>query len=199
MPASLDSSAAAASIVASAAPAETTTAPAGGEATAAAAETVALAWRVHRLREEPKKVRLIAAGYAVAMALWWLVFPHPLALFLPVVALTSALAEFLFPINYRLTTRGAYADCGPTIRLFMDWKDVRRVTHGDEGIFLSPFARPSRLDGVRGIRLRYPSAPAADSQGDIIPAEVIRETVKRLWRDGSGGEEGAGTAGDTTN
>lgn len=171
----------------------------GEDATAAGAETVALAWRVHRLREEPKKTRLIAGGYAVAMALWWLVFPHPLALFLPVVALTSALAEFLFPIQYRLTTRGAYADCGPTIRLFMDWKDVRRVTHGDEGVFLSPFARPSRLDGVRGIRLRYPVASPPHDGSETVTSEAVRESVKRLWRDGGGAAEGAGTAGDTTN
>lgn len=139
-----------------------------------------LTWRVHRLREEPRGLRLVAGAYAVAIAVWWLVFPQPLALFLPLVALTSALAEYLFPITYRLTTRGAYADNGPTSRLFLAWKDVRRATHGDEGVFLSPFARPSRLDGVRGIRLRF--SVAAEAEEADLPSETILMTVRGLWR-----------------
>ena len=178
MPASIDPAAAAA------VPADSTPAAAAASPEDAGEATV-LAWRVHRLREEPKKIRLVAAGYAAALALWWLLFPHPLALFLPLIALTSALAEYLFPIKYRLTTQGAYADCGPTIRLFIAWKDVRRATQGSEGIFLSPFARESRLDGVRGVRLRYRSVAAGSE--DMPTPDSIRETVIRLWR-GVGGE-----------
>ena len=114
-----------------------------------------LRWSRHRLRDAPERIWLVALGYGAAFALWRWVFPHPLALFLPVVALTSALAEYLFPVDYRLTDRGAYLSCGPFQKLFLAWEDVKRATCGTEGVYLSPLARPSRLDRFRGIALRF--------------------------------------------
>ncbi len=146
--------------------------PADAPAPAHSAETTLVAWRTHRLREDPRHLRLIAAAYAAAIALWWLLFPHPLALFLPLVSLTSALAEYLFPISYRLTSRGAYAANGVT-RLFISWSEVKRATAGSEGIYLSPLAQAgSRLEAFRGVRLRF-----ADGN-----EEMVTQTVQRLWR-----------------
>lgn len=135
-------------------------------------EEVVLAWRIHRLREEPQKIGFVALGYGLAFAFWRLAFPYPLALFLPIVALTGAMAEYLFPVDYKLTTKGAYCSCGPAIKLELLWSDVRRATRGKEGIYLSTLKIPSRLDSFRGIRLRF-------SQGN---EDAVRETVKRLWK-----------------
>ena len=140
----------------------------------AAVEETILSWRIHRLREEPHKIVFVTLGYGVALFFWRLVFPHPLALFLPVVALTSAMAEYLFPVEYRLTNRGAHARCGPAVRLYLAWSDVRRATPGREGVYLSSLKLPSRLDSFRGIRLRY--AGGNDEQ--------VKETVRRLWKGG---------------
>ena len=141
-------------------------------------EITLLSWKVHRLREEPRHLRLVALAYGAAIFLWGLLFPHPLALFLPLVSLTSALAEYLFPISYRLTTRGAYVSNGFS-PLFIAWPDVKRATAGAEGIFLSPLTRPgSRLEAFRGVRLRF----APDN------AEAVTAAVGRLWRtEGEGG------------
>lgn len=141
-------------------------------ASASSPDAVRLSWRVHRLRESPQGVPLVAGAYALALGSWWLAFPHPVTLLLPTVALTGALAEYLFPVTYRLTARGAHADCGLS-RLLLEWKDVRRATHGTDGVYLSPLARPSRLDSFRGVRLRY-------LPGDADHAETVRETVRRL-------------------
>lgn len=146
--------------------------PVDPSASSEAPESTVLEWRVHRLRDEPRGIVFVTAGYALAFFFWRLVFPHPLALFLPVVALTSAMAEYLFPIRYRLTTRGAYADCGPLQRLHLAWSDVRRATRGAEGIYLSSLRLPSRLDAFRGIRIRF---------HDGNEAQVL-ETVRTLWR-----------------
>ena len=56
-------------------------------------EKVVLAWRTHRLREEPQKIWLVALGYGLAFAFWRLAFPYPLGLFLPIFALTGAMSE----------------------------------------------------------------------------------------------------------
>jgi hypothetical protein len=146
-----------------------------GFATAADAEATVLAWRVHRLRDEPRFVPLVAGAYAASLLLWCLAFPHPVALLLPLVSLTGALSDYLFPITYRLTTHGAHADCGVS-RLFVAWADVKRATHGGEGVYLSPLVRPSRLDAFRGVRLRY-------AHGND---ETVRDAVRRLWRDREG-------------
>lgn len=134
------------------------------------AETTILAWRVHRLRSDPQHLPLVLAAYAVALGLWRLLFPHPLALFVPLVSLTSALAEYLLPITYRLTDRGAHVTNGPFVRLFIAWPDVRRATVGKDGVCLSPLARPdSPLAPFRGLRLRF----ADDAQEDEV-TQVVR-------------------------
>jgi hypothetical protein len=117
-------------------------------------EVTLLAWRAVRPSTGPAQFAAVLLGYAAALSLWWLLLPHPAALFVPVVALTGALREFLFPTDCRLTTKGAYVANGPA-RLFLAWGDVRRATHGADGVFLSPFARPSRLDQFRGVRLGF--------------------------------------------
>jgi hypothetical protein len=146
--------------------------PAAVDTPSPATEVVLLSWKVHRLREEPRHLRLVAVAYGAAIALWWLLFPQPLALFLPAVSLTSALAEYLLPITYRLTNRGAYVSNGFS-RLFLSWQDVKRATAGAEGIYLSPLARAgSPLEPFRGVRLRFAAGNA----------EAVTETVRGLWR-----------------
>lgn len=135
---------------------------------ASTAERDVLSWRVHRLRENPRGLIGVTGAYVAAFLLWYGLFPHPLALFLPTVALTSALAEYLFPISYRITTRGAYSANG-LARLFIAWPDVKRATVGRDGINLSPFARPSRLDGIRGVRLRFSNG------NDPIVMDIVRK------------------------
>ena len=139
-----------------------TTAPAEGE-------TTVLAWRIHRLREEPGRIPLLAGAYAAVAVVGWLLFAHPLPVLALLVGLTGALSEFLFPISYRLTSKGAHSGCGLS-QLFIAWPDVKRATHGRDGIHLSPFTKSSRLDAFRGVRLRYGAENGADAL----------ETVRRL-------------------
>ena len=87
-------------------------------------------------------------------------------------------AEYLFPISYRLTTRGAYANCFLS-RLYLAWPDVKRARYGDDGVFLSPLLRASRLDTFRGVRLCF-----ADTNN-----ETVLETVRRCRQDFGGAEE----------
>lgn len=131
-------------------------------------ETTLLAWRVHRLREQPHYLPIVIVAYAVALGLWRLLFPHPLALFVPLVSLTSALGEYLFPITFRLTERGAHVANGTFVRLFLAWPDVKTATFGDDGVCLSPLARAgSPLQAFRGVRLRFD-----DDNADAVLATV---------------------------
>ncbi len=142
------------------------------EASAPAKETTLLTWRIHRLRQNPRLLSLVVLAYGVGLFFWLHLFPHPLTLLLPLGALTSSMAEYLFPITYRLTTRGAYANCFLS-RLYLAWPDVKRARYGDDGVFLSPLRRPSRLDDFRGVRLSFKDSDQ----------ETILETVRRCRRD----------------
>jgi hypothetical protein len=130
----------------------------------------ALSWRTHRLRENPGAVGIVALAYGVAVAFWRLLLPHPFTLFVVIGGLTIALNDFLFPATFRITSEGAHADCGLN-RVFIAWHDVKRATHGEDGVYLSPFARPSRLEAYRGVRLRF----GPDN------ADTVRNAV-RHWR-----------------
>jgi hypothetical protein len=137
----------------------------------AEAETTVLAWRIHRLRDEPERIPMVALAFAGVAVGGWLLFANLIAVLLLLVVLTGTIVEFLFPINYRLTNLGAYANCGPS-QLFMAWEDVKRATQGKEGVYLSPFSKPTALDSFRGIRLRF----TPDN------ADLVRTTSRRLWK-----------------
>lgn len=137
----------------------------------AAPEETLLAWRIFRATARPGGLALVLLAYAAALAMWRLLFPHPAALFLPLVALTGTLREYLFPVSFRLTTRGAYVANGPA-RLFLAWDEVQRATHGADGVFLSPLPRASRLDSFRGVTLAF-----AEGNDD-----AVLSTVRRMWR-----------------
>jgi hypothetical protein len=130
------------------------------------------------LRENPRLLSLVVLAYGLGLFFWLHLFPHPLTLLLPLGALTSSMAEYLFPVSYRLTTRGAYANCFLS-RLYLAWPNVKRARYGDDGVFLSPLLRPSRLDDFRGIRL-------CCKDND---QEAILETVRRCRRDFGTSEE----------
>lgn len=123
---------------------------------------------------------MVAGVYALAFILWRIFSPQPLALILPLVILTGALSDYVFPISYRLTSRGIHADCGAS-RLFLAWSDVRRASTGADGVFVSPLRKPSRLDAWRGIRLRF-------SGGND---ETVRELVRTAVREAREGERAA--------
>ncbi len=88
-----------------------------------------------------------------AIAALWMVF--------------SATADYLLPIRYEADEAGIRQK-GWSPRL-MRWERVRRVVWGEQGVLLSPFEKPSRLDAFRGIFLWY---------GDH--ADEVRALVERF-------------------
>ena len=136
-----------------------------------------VAWSVHGVRDAPHGVALVVGGYAAAFWLWLRLFPEPTGLFLPAVALTSALAEYLFPIRYRIGADGVHADCGWFQRLHLPWDRIRRATRGADGYFFSPLARASRLDTFRGIRARVPSSERSRVDAIVVRYRAAPTTV----------------------
>ena len=127
-----------------------------------------LAWKVHLVRENPTKLLLIAPVLLLSLVSCYVIFHSPLFLAVALLLFTSSLAEFLFPVRYEITDRGALSR---TLlgRTFIEWDEVKKYYLDDCGIKLSPLQRPGRLEAYRGVYLRFGGR-----------RDEVTETVKRM-------------------
>ena len=131
---------------------------------AAVAVEPILAWKVHLLREEPKKALLIAPVVLVGLVVSYFLF-H--SLLFPAVAMlmfASALSEYLFPIRYEITSTGATART-MVGRTAVGWDRVKKYYVDDRGIKLSTLPTAGRLESYRGVYLRF-----GGSRDEVIEA-----------------------------
>src|SRR5205823_1360020 len=104
----------------------------------------------------------------LAGALGGFLFHSLLFVLLGAALILGAAAEYLFPIRYRLTSKRACASYG-LARLEIEWERVRRADWGADAVKLSPFKIPNRLDGLRGVILRF------DQPDRAAIMEMVRE------------------------
>ncbi|MCC7262069.1 MAG: hypothetical protein IT369_06045 [Candidatus Latescibacteria bacterium] len=127
----------------------------GGEVPGAAG----LGWTVHPLREEPwpKSAALggVVAGVAAVAALSFEGVEYGL---LSLGVLLASLSSYFCPTHYQLDEAGVQVRHLGRSRQ-RPWAQFCRIDRCREGVFLSPFARPSRLDSFRGCLLRSPRDP----------------------------------------
>jgi hypothetical protein len=95
-----------------------------------------------------------------------------------VVVLLLSLSRFYFPTTYRLSDRRIMVKTTMQT-VYKDWSRFRSVWPDKNGVLLSPFAEPSRLENYRGMYLMF------DNNRDDVVA-FIRARI------------GGGTAGDAT-
>lgn len=127
--------------------------PPTAPASAAPVETL-LSWRIHLLRRDSSRLPVLGIVFLFAFITIWLMFHSPLPAVAAVLLLLGATSEYLFPVRYRITTEGVYADA-LTSRHALRWKEVKRAVPDPMGIILTPLASPSRLDAFRGVLLRF--------------------------------------------
>jgi len=113
-----------------------------------------LVWKVHLLRESPRKVLLVIPIVAISLVAGYIFTHSLLVLAVTLFLFVSALIEYLFPIRYELTSRGAsaYTLLGRTT---IEWERVRKYYIDDYGIKLSPLPSQGRLEPYRGVYLRF--------------------------------------------
>ena len=128
-----------------------------------------LRWRSHPIVDDyPRSVLLVtvvlAACVAVHMAFGGAGYALLAAAFFAV-----SLGRYFLPTDYELDQDGAAVRFLGTVRR-VRWEDVRRVAVHDEGVQLSPFERPSRLESFRGTFLRF--AGNADEVVSFVESQV---------------------------
>ncbi|GIW73249.1 MAG: hypothetical protein KatS3mg102_2791 [Planctomycetota bacterium] len=116
----------------------------------------ALAWTSWPVRDDwPRSLVLVAIVLGLAVAVGWSFASAGWGAFAALVLL-GALGRYFVPATYRLDAQGL------TVRTLGQkrhrrWSEIRAYYPHHDGVFLSPFARPSPLDPFRGLYLRYRS------------------------------------------
>ena len=126
-------------------------------------------WTSHPLREEPlaKSVLLVLTILGVAFIVG-VSFQSISFAFLSLVLLTAAMTRYFFTTRYVLDDRGFTIAHIGTRRQYL-WTNFRRAARHRDGVFLSPFAKPHRLDTFRGQFLRSKN-----------PAEIYHVVQKHI-------------------
>lgn len=130
-----------------------------------------LEWTVSPWREDPAAA---AAAVLVGLGLWLVVVlllpGERLAATVLGALLLASLAPGMAPTRCRVDADGAARQV-----LFgwerRRWSDVRRARLAARGLFVSPLARPGRLDRFRGLFLPLP--------GGATEAAALREALRR--------------------
>mgnify|MGYP007064288802 CR=1 FL=1 len=136
-----------------------------------------LGWTVHLARQQPARAWGVLLAILGASVLAWWALGAPAYGLLAAFLLIMSLSDFYFPVKFELMEQGARESClGP--RRYIQWKEVRQVFVDAKGVKLSPLAKESRLEAYRGLYLRF-----ADN------AELVEETVRRLWEKAKTDEE----------
>ncbi|HUT32087.1 MAG TPA: hypothetical protein VNE39_01290 [Planctomycetota bacterium] len=113
-----------------------------------------LRWRSHPVVDDyPRSLLLVAAVIALCVGVWVSFDSVGLAA-LTVAVLAGSLARYFVPTDYELDGSGASVRFLGHLRR-VGWGDVRRFFVAPEGVQLSPFERPSRLESFRGTLLRF--------------------------------------------
>ena len=126
-------------------------------------------WTSHPLREEPlaKSFFLVLIILSVALIVG-VSFQSITFAFLSLVLLTAAMTRYFFLTRYVLEAHGFTISHIGMRRQYL-WTSFRRAAIHPDGIFLSPFAKPHRLDTFRGQFLRSKN-----------PAEIYHVVQKHI-------------------
>jgi len=111
-----------------------------------------LTWRIFPARSHPQKavITVLIIALFCGFVLWR--FASVVLVVFSGVVLILSLARFFLPTTYHLTsTHVSFTFLGVTRS--REWADFRRVESERQGVFLSPFEMPSKLDNYRGLFL----------------------------------------------
>lgn len=113
-----------------------------------------LEWTCHPVKRRP----LFSIGITILVLLIIAaIFNTTQSLFfglLAFVIMFVSLAKFYFPTHYRLSEKGVTVKT-TTQTMAKNWSDYRSFYPDKNGILLSPFAEPSRLENFRGLYVMF--------------------------------------------
>lgn len=115
---------------------------------------LSLEWKVWPAKERP----LLSFGLIVFLFAVWVAvgyfYREGVWVLLAIVLLSGAVAPFFVITRYRLDEEGVSIKRYVTT-MKKGWGDLRSYYPDKNGVLVSPFAKPSRLENFRGVYLRF--------------------------------------------
>jgi hypothetical protein len=115
-----------------------------------------LEWSVFPFAEDAGKSGMVVAVIVAAGVVVHLAFGDVFLTILSIAILMVSLHSFFARTTYRLGKEGVTVRT-VGVKTFKAWSAFKRYEADGKGVTLSPFAKPSRLDPFRSIRLLYGS------------------------------------------
>jgi len=114
----------------------------------------ALIWTTHPLKKSKRNTLLVILFLILTPGIIFVSTNSLFFLFLSFVILIGSLSSFFLPTTYELSEDRI------KVRFFlntkeMEWKKYRSFYVDKNGVLLSPFEKPSRLENFRGLYIRF--------------------------------------------
>lgn len=111
-------------------------------------------WRVHPLRDNwTRSILLLLFLLLLFSGIYWL-FQSVFVALLSAIFVNGSLYRYFVPFRYELYEHELVVSA-PFYRLTKPWSDFRSFYVDNNGVLLSPFAKPSRLENFRGVYVRF--------------------------------------------
>ncbi len=113
-----------------------------------------LEWSCHPVKRRPLYSAGITLFVLLVLAMVYNTTQSAFFGLLAFIIMFASLAKFYFPTHYRLSDKGVTVKT-TTQTLSKNWSDFRSFYPDKNGILLSPFAEPSRLENFRGLFIMF--------------------------------------------
>ena len=139
-------------------------------------DKVLLQWRCHPLRRKPwVSIKVSIFVILVGVLVYYATDNSKAFATLALVVMFASLAKFYFPTSYKLTERNVIVKT-TTQTLTKDWSIYRSFHPDKNGILLSTFARPTRLENFRGLYLMF-----SENRNEVI--EIVKDRINSKMKD----------------
>ena len=142
-------------------------------ASAEPAEIALVEWTCQPAKRRPWVTALVSIFAVTVVVSVYYMSESRLFAVLAMLIMWGSLAKFYFPTSYRLSESRITIKT-MTQTLNKDWSQYRSCYPDKNGILLSPFAHPSRLENFRGLYLMFEGN--RDAVTDCVKGRLARQT-----------------------
>lgn len=129
-----------------------------------------LSWTSHPLKKNKRNTVLVIMFLILAPVIVFISTNSLFFLLLSLIILLGSLASFFLPTTYELSQEKIRVKFLINTRE-IEWGKYRSFYVDKNGVLLSPFAKPSRLENFRGIYLRF-----EQNKDEVV--NFIKERIK---------------------
>ena len=134
------------------------------------AHTREISWRVHPLVENWKRSGILLLFLSCILAVIYFGFESIVVVLLSAILLIGPLYKYFLPFQYHCSIESLVVSAC-CYKLERPWSAFRSYYVDKNGVLLSPFAKPTRLENFRGVYVRF---------GKHSPEEIVNNIRHKI-------------------